>query len=443
LHEPDPWPEAVSGPQLIDELEARISRYVALPKDGAFTVALWVLHANCFDAFTCTPRLAIRSPEKGCGKTTLLEVIAELVPRPLPTGSISAAALFRTIELAKPVVLIDEADTFLAEKDELRGILNQGHRRGGQVLRTVGDDHEPRAFAVHSPAAIAMIGHLPGTLDDRSIAIQMRRLAPGEKVARFRAGRTPELKALARQAARWVADSVAAIHGRAPEIPEGIFNRAADNWEPLLAIAETAGPEIAARARAAALAACGAREDESLGVKLLGDIRTVFEERNAGKIASAELVERLAEMADRPWAECRHGKPINQHWLAGRLHDFGIASRTIRIGTETAKGYLRETFEDAFNRYLSPGCPSQTVTASQAKEINHLEKIKSVTSESPVTLLTEAKALKTLGCDGVPVARLPSGPLREYFAEQDGNPDGSVAIDGDAAAKSTGWSGHV
>jgi hypothetical protein len=147
LPDPDPWPESVSGLELIAGLETGISRYVGLPKDGAFTVVLWVLHTYCFDAFTCTPRLAITSPEKGCGKTTLLDVLCELVPRRLQTGSISPAALFRTIELAKPIILIDEADTFLGDNEELRGILNQGHRKGGQVLRTVGDDHEPRAFA--------------------------------------------------------------------------------------------------------------------------------------------------------------------------------------------------------------------------------------------------------------------------------------------------------
>jgi putative DNA primase/helicase len=355
LPDPVPCPEPVSGPELIAGLEAGISHYVALPKDVAFTVSLWVLHTYCFDAFTCTPRLAITSPEKGCGKTTLLDVLSELVPRCLMTGSISPASLFRTIELAKPVILIDEADTFLGDKEELRGILNQGHRAGGQVLRTVGDDHEPRAFNVHAPAAIAMIGNLHGTLADRSIAIQMRRLAPGEKVARFRAGRTPELGMFARKAARWNVDNAVAIESREPEIPAAIFNRQADNWEPLLAIAEVAGPEIAERARAAALAACGAREDESLGVKLLDDIREAFEAAYKDELPSKELVEALAAMADRPWCECNHGKPVTRNWLARRLRDFGVRPGNIGPKKNRAKGYQKADFEDAFTRYLPKG----------------------------------------------------------------------------------------
>ncbi len=360
------------GPELIAGLETAISRYVALPKDGAFTIALWALHTYCFDAFTCTPRLAATSPEKGCGKTTLLDVLSELVPRRLLTGSISAAALFRTVELAKPIILIDEADTFLGDNEELRGILNQGHRKGGQVLRTVGDEHEPRAFNVHALAVIAMIGRLPGTLADRSIAVQMRCLAPGERVARFRAGRAPELGMLARKAARWIGDNADAIGSREPEIPGAIFNRQADNWEPLLAIAEAAGPEIAARARAAALAACGAREDESLGVKLLADIREAFEDANKDELPSKELVAALTAMADRPWYECNHGKAITQNWLARRLKDFGIRPLMTGPKTKRVSGYQKTDFEDAFARYV-PNTPFQTSHLHTSNKIKDLD----------------------------------------------------------------------
>jgi putative DNA primase/helicase len=367
FQEPEPWPEAVEGLDLIARLEAGIARYVALPKDSAFMVALWALHTFCFEAFTCTPRLAVTSPEKRCGKTTLLDVLAELVPRRLLTGSATAASLFRVIEPHRPVILIDEADTFLGDNEELLGILNQGHRRGGQVLRTVGDDHEPRAFAVHAPAAIAKIGHLPGTLADRSITIQLRRLAPGEKVARFRAGRAPELAELARKAARWVADNQTSIEGREPGIPDQIFNRQADNWEPLLAIAEATGPEIAERARQVALAACGASEDESLGVRLLADIKLAFKER--AELPSAIVVEALKAMADRPWSEANKGKPITQNWLARKLRQFGIFPTLVT--DERRGGYKLDSFKDAFSRYIPA---SEALILSKPNQINDLAK---------------------------------------------------------------------
>jgi hypothetical protein len=145
LPAPEPWPEPVNGAALVPELTGAILKYVVLTENDALAVAMWILHAYCFDAFACTPRLAITAPEKRCGKTTLLDVIGLLVPRPLSTANISAAATFRTIEAVRPTLLIDEADTFLSENEELRGILNSGHRKGGQVIRTVGDDFEVRA----------------------------------------------------------------------------------------------------------------------------------------------------------------------------------------------------------------------------------------------------------------------------------------------------------
>jgi putative DNA primase/helicase len=166
-------------------------------------------------------------------------------------------------------MLIDEADTFVGESEDLRGILNSGHRRGGQVIRTVGDDHYPRAFSSFCPVAIAQIGKLLSTLADRSIGIEMRRRTSSEKVTRFRNGRTPELGQLASKAARWVADNAETIRVCEPDIPKSIYNRAADNLEPLLAIAEVAGARIAEHARQVTLAACGGEDEQRLGVMLV------------------------------------------------------------------------------------------------------------------------------------------------------------------------------
>jgi putative DNA primase/helicase len=363
LPEPEPWPEPVDGAALIAELEAAINRYVVLPKDAAFTCALWVLHAHCFDTFTCTPRLAITAPEKRCGKTTLLDVIGELVSRPLPTANITAAAIFRTIEVKRPVMLIDEADTFIHGSEDLRGILNSGHRAGGQVVRTVGEEFEPRAFSTHCPVAIAQIGKLPSTLADFSISIEMRRRTSSEKVVRFRNGRTQELGQLARMAARWVADNDGAIRECDPAIPEAIFNRAADNWEALLSIAEVAGAKIAEHARQVALAACGGEDEQSLGVMLLTDIREVFGTKK--EIASVAPVAALVAMCDHPWGECNRGKALTQNWLARRLKPFGVHPKNVGPKRDQAKGYTLESFADAFKRYIPPDSTVHPYTANK------------------------------------------------------------------------------
>ena len=171
----DPWPETVNGADLQDEIVNKVKRYVVLPEGSAEILALWAVHTHVFECFGHSPRLALTSPEKRCGKTTTLDVLTELVARPLPTSNATTAAIFRTIEKAKPTLLIDEADTFLKDNEELRGVLNAGHRRGGQIIRTVGDDHEPRQFSTWAPAAIAMIGRVPDTLEDRSVSIALRR----------------------------------------------------------------------------------------------------------------------------------------------------------------------------------------------------------------------------------------------------------------------------
>ena len=175
LREPKPWPDAVDGSVLLNELTAAISRYVVVGKDIARAIALWIVHTYALAAFNITPRLAIKSPLPQCGKSTLLDVLSCLVCRPLATVNITAAALFRIVETANPTLLIDEADTFLVKNDELRAILNSGHRRGSAcVIRIEGENLEPRQFSTYAAAAIASIGPLPHTLEDRSNSRQFK-----------------------------------------------------------------------------------------------------------------------------------------------------------------------------------------------------------------------------------------------------------------------------
>jgi len=357
LDEPTPCDDPVDGCELLDALVAGLHRYVVLGKNEARAIALWILHTYLFSIFTCTPRLAITSPEKRCGKTTLMDVLTCLLSRVLSVAGISAPAIFRTVELARPTLLIDEADTFLPQNEELRGVLNSGHRKGGSVVRLVGDEHEPRRFSTHAPVAIAMIGKLPGTLADRSIPICLRRRRPDEPVQSFRADRTDDLDRLASMSARWAIDIEAAIRDIDPDMA-GLFNRDADNWRPLLAIADAAGGPWPTWAREAArtLVADAAADDESTGAMLLADTRTAFETKAIDRISSEELVEYLHGLEGRPWPEFgKSRKPISKTQLAKLLRHFKISPGTIRLedGT-TPKGYYRKDFEDAFRRYIPP-----------------------------------------------------------------------------------------
>jgi putative DNA primase/helicase len=381
LPTPEPWPDAVDGAELLSRLADAFRRYVVMEEGASEAVALWTIHAHALDAFSISPRLAITSAEKRCGKTTLLDVIQPLVPRPLSTANATAPAIFRTVELLSPTLLIDEADTFLRRNDELRGVLNSGHRRAtASVLRLDGDDFEPRQFRTWAATAIAMIGKLPDTLADRSIDIRLRRRLPHETVIRFRADRVDDLKMLGRMAARWTRDQFEALRAADPKIPSGVHDRAADNWSPLLAIADEAGGGWPERARRSLQRLTLRADDDngSIREQLLADIKALFDELERGnmlqifpapeilerdRIRSSDLVKALAEMEDRPWPEWGvKQRPISKTALARLLKPFNISPATHRfkkkvaggkIVSVTEKGYLRSQFDEAFARYLA------------------------------------------------------------------------------------------
>src|SRR5258708_3670961 len=352
--EPEEWPHPVDAPKLLNELAMGIRRYVVMRLHMADAVSLWIVHTYLIDGFGISARLAITSPEKQCGKTTLRDVLSHFVFRPMMTDNVSTPAVFRVIELQRPTLLIDESDTFLPENDELRGILNSGHRRDGHVIRVVGDDHEPRKFNTFAACAIAAIGKLPGTIADRSIAVTLQRRRPSEPIMPFRFDRVDHLNHAARRVMRWARDNAERIWDADPEVPDGMINRTADNWRPLLAIADAAGGEWPARARSAAALCAGSDDAQSLGVMLLADIRDVFARNGVDRFASEMLVKHLVEIEGRPWAEWgRTGKPMTKHGLAGMLSVYEIAPDGVRIGVRTPRGYKLEQFEAAFASYLA------------------------------------------------------------------------------------------
>ena len=356
LEDPEPWPEAVDGAALLDDLADVFPKFLVLSEGAAEALALWTLHTHAHDAARISPILAVTSPQKRCGKTKTLDVLGPLVRRPLPASNITAAALFRATEVFRPTLLIDEADTFLEDADELRGILNSGHSRSAAfVIRTVGDDHEPRIFTTWAPKAIAKIGKLSGTLADRAIPIRMARKLPADRVERLTEAEVDRLRDFARRAARWVADQFVDLRDADPPTPAGLHDRAADNWRPLLAIADVAGGGWPVRARVAiARLADDDDGDEAAPVLLLGDLRDLFDARRVDRLPSAEIAEALGKLEERPWPEWKNGKPITQRQVAALLRPFRIVPNNIRLPDgKTPKGYHRDQFADAWRRYLS------------------------------------------------------------------------------------------
>jgi hypothetical protein len=359
-----PWDTAVSGAELLDNIEKVFRRYIVLPKGAAEALALWTLHAWTMDAGDISPFLVLVSPTKRCGKTSVLIILYYVTPRSELASNISASAVFRYIQETRPTLLIDEADTFVRDNEEMRGILNSGHTKAAaHVIRNVeiNGEHKPRRFSTWAPKAIATIRALADTLEDRAIVITLQRKPKAAVVARLRKRDSDEFATLRRQAARWAADNFEKLTDPDPDVPEVLNDRAADNWRPLLAIADLAGSQWPKRAREAAPLLTGeGHESSSINVDLLANIKKAFGDKEA--MASADLVAALVADAEWPWVEWTRGRPLTQRQLARLLKPFFIIPQTVHIhGSKDAKGYSRIAFEEAWAAYL----PGQDASSRQ------------------------------------------------------------------------------
>ena len=183
----EPWEESVNLADLLDEISIEINKYIILPKEANTAITLWIVGTYFFEHLSLYPLLLFTSPEKRCGKTTLLLVTKFMTHSPFVASNISAASLFRLIEGYAPTLLIDEADTFIAEKAELTGIINSGHTKATAiVVRCASQTFEPEVFSTWCPKVISMIRKPADTLIDRSIVIDLKRKLPTEKTERLR-----------------------------------------------------------------------------------------------------------------------------------------------------------------------------------------------------------------------------------------------------------------
>jgi hypothetical protein len=363
--------------ELLNQGRAWIRRYIIVSDEQAVVMAAWVLHTYVFDAAETTPYIHITAPERACGKSRLMETSEAVAAAPIRSGGMTAAALVRTIEAKSPTIYLDEMDAQQGADKEyaetIRGILNEGFRKGGKFYKCVGKDFELKAFNVYCPKCFAGIGRLPDTVSSRSIVIEMRRKLPGESVEPFRQRAVKAAAAPIRSALEaWVKQGAVALLQEIEPAPiVSLSDRQNDIAEPLLAIAQLAGDGWLQRLTAALRTifdATGA-EDGSIGATLLADIRTVFDEQKTDRIPSKVLAGHLCEIEGRPWAEWSHGRGMNANNLARQLKRFGVYPLNIRVGSdETPKGYRRADFEEVWSRYC-PLPPISTATRPQAASL--------------------------------------------------------------------------
>lgn len=370
LGEVSPWAEPVDGAALLDELTNTVSTFIVCDVETARAAALWATLTWLIESVNVAPLAVITAPEKRCGKTQMLSVLGKLVRRPMSASSITPAALFRSIEAWHPTLLVDEADAFMRDNEELRGLLNSGHTRdSAYVVRVVGDDHVPARFSTWGCKAIAGIGHLADTVMDRAVVLPLRRKMAHESADRLRHAEPGLFDDLAAKLARFSQDNAEAVKSARPQLPSALNDRAQDNWEPLLAIAEVAGDHWPKLAREAALKLSGGEPDSTVGDELLSDIREILAVQPGEKISSVVLLNALCMDAEKRWATYNRGAQLTQHQLAKKLKGYGIRSKNVRTSDGVVKGFEREQFDDAFARYLSPlAPPAETATTLQSSK---------------------------------------------------------------------------
>jgi hypothetical protein len=354
-------PATLNGAELLNQVGAALNRYVILPSpEAADAVTLWIVASHAALAWNTAPRLVIRAPEKRCGKSRLLDVIEAQCYCPVMTVNASPSAIYRMIGAADgdpPTILLDEADTIFNTEgggnEDLRGLLNAGHQRNRPALRWDVNTKRVEELETYTMAALAGIGRMPDTIEDRAIVVRMRRRAPNEHVKPYRIRRdAPALHDLRRQVHAWARHHLETLMLATPVMP--LEDRAADTWESLIAVADLAGGEWPERARDAAVKLNEekqADEDDNLATRLLADCRTAFEGKP--NLDTAELLAILRADPEAPWDT--HGtNGLTGRSLAQLLKEFDIKGRKIRRGDDQRRGYVAADFADAWNRYLPP-----------------------------------------------------------------------------------------
>jgi len=382
---PSGLPTPPAAPTPADTVHEYLGRFIAYPSPAAHIAhTLWVLHAHLMEHWSSTPRIAFLSPEPGSGKTRALEATEPLVPFPVEAVNVTPAYLFRKVgdEDGAPTVLFDEIDTVFGpkarENEELRGLLNAGHRKGAVAGRCVvkGKLVTTEEIPAYCAVALAGLGGLPATLLSRSIVIRMRRRAPGERVEPFRRRiHGPQGEAIRDAIAAW---SASFTFPGWPTMPDGVEDRDADLWEALLTIGDSLGgpwPTLA-RSACSTLVAEAHHSTPSLGIRLLADLRIVFGDLD--QLSTEDALRGLCELDEAPWGELYGGKPMNARGLARRLGQYGIGSTKLRVGDSTPRGYRRADLWDAWLRYLPAAAGTE-----QTEHAEHVPDVPDVPADQP------------------------------------------------------------
>jgi uncharacterized protein DUF3631 len=165
-------------------------------------------------------------------------------------------------------------------------------------------------------------------------------------------------------------------------------------------------------------------DHDDAALMLLADLHGWFEYRQTAQhVTSADLVDHLIGVPERPWATWAKGTfPVTPRAVALKLKAFDVRPRKMRTGSGTARAYAKADVVDAFTRYVLPSRPDTGATSGTPEQIHEnkgLEGIETGTSGAYVPLESTVNILETNDCSGVPLESPPKAPLCEEGSEND------------------------
>jgi hypothetical protein len=361
----------------LDFLLVLFEDYMAMSPNYRMVAALWALHVHRYKELEVTPRLLLVSPGSGYGKTTLLQLLKELVAEPHLTKNTTAPAMYRRLE-RKPrtCFLLDEAENQGILTDcVMRALLDAGYEGGGSIDRADGE------FSVHFPCAAAIRGNrhdVPLALLSRALTLIMEKGIPNKRLNK----RNPGADFLA---ARELIDKWNAVVSLNPDpqIPAVLLkdSRIADVCRGLVATADSFGEEHGRTARAALVELYAELPNQETDEQLLNACKTVVDAMDVDRMERKGLAKAVPQEDDyfSDWRGPNDkGTPheLTSGELSRLLKGFGVRARSMRIGKDKQGKdqwgwcYTRVQIETAWRKH----CSENDVTATHTSKIIALAK---------------------------------------------------------------------
>jgi hypothetical protein len=382
-----PASQALPLSDILQSIKTTIHQHAIVDDGVSSALALWVVHTYVYTAREAVAYVAIESPEKRCGKTTLLSVLSAMACRSIVASNITSGAIFTAIEEHSPTLFIDEADTFLAGNSVMRGILNCGNTiRTAYVLRSVPTRRDRSAaadaaeggrsfsrkrvvrYSCYCPKVVALIGTVPETIADRAIVVRMERKSTAEAVVPLS---QLDASGISAQCARFARDCAYLVERHHIMRIEGINDRAADTYEPLAVLADIAGGEWPGLLTAVAQHLESPAAKIAAGSELVLAVLGAFAMHGVEKMFTRHLVQEINQSGRDVNMACFGGRAANEFSLSKALRCYGIRPKAIRIGCEVNKGYCVDDFRSAREKYVTQA--EARLRAAELTDEIHLE----------------------------------------------------------------------